>query len=72
MKDDCPCRTCTAETGRAPGCHSAACPHGWYDWDQAHKERRAAERAARQADEAQRAIAVDGYRKRRKARGECE
>ena len=39
-KDECPCKGCTAETGRAPGCHTAACPHGWSEWDQRHQTER--------------------------------
>lgn len=38
----CPCHGCTPETGRGPGCHTEACPHGWAEWDRAHRRQRAA------------------------------
>lgn len=32
-----PCRDCK---DRHAGCHTKDCPHGWYEWDIAHKEQR--------------------------------
>lgn len=36
--EDCPCRTCTKETGRAsPVCRTKECPHDWFEWQELHK-----------------------------------
>ena len=43
----CPCNGCTAETGRAPGCHNEGCPRGWADWNQRHQKRKEARDEAR-------------------------
>lgn len=56
MKDECPCRHCTSETGRKVGCHSRDCPHGWYDWDRRHKESREEQRRKEGYD-----FAADNY-----------
>lgn len=42
MKSDSPCKGCTKETGRFPGCHST-CPK-WAAAEEVKKERKAAEK----------------------------
>lgn len=68
MTDDCPCKGCTPESGRGPGCHSKWCPHGWYDWNQRHMLRRAAQNAARVADYEQTEITLRRARNHDKQR----
>lgn len=64
--DGCPCKGCTPETGRAPGCHTRDCPRGWYEWEQAHQSRKGAERQAYQADNAVNSILRNGATKARR------
>lgn len=66
--NDCPCRGCTPDTGRAPGCHSPDCPHGWYEWDRAHKAERDARNAADYADSVLTDCAVRAAKARKKSR----
>lgn len=36
-QEDCPCRVCTKETGRAsPVCRTKDCPHDWAEWQKLH------------------------------------
>ena len=62
---DCPCKGCTPETGRAPGCHTKACPRGWWEWDRAHKAER---EARRQTDYAESVLATGAARVARERR----
>lgn len=66
---DCPCRTCTPETGRAPGCHTKDCPNGWYEWDQKHqKDRAAMHRAASRHKQADGVLVAAAIKKRGRER----
>lgn len=65
--DECPCHGCTTETGRGPGCHNKDCPHGWYEWDQKHKDARRAESKARLGANMAEEIEVKRYRAIKKA-----
>lgn len=38
MADNCPCRKDCPD--RAGGCHSPACPHGWYERNEQHNAER--------------------------------
>ena len=64
----CPCYGCTPETGRGPGCHTAACPRGWAAWEKAHKEARAAEQERRAMELAADGVLCDAAVKRRRER----
>ena len=63
---ECPCRHCTTETGRGPGCHSESCPHGWADWNREHVAERERRRAIEAAEQAATAIAVERARRTRR------
>lgn len=64
--DGCPCKGCTAETGRGPGCHTKACPRGWYAWEQERQARKDVERQAYQTDNAVNSILRNGATKARR------
>ena len=67
--NDSPCKTCTAETGRGPGCHNPACPHGWYEWDQKHRAEREARAAFKHGMDAAEAVLIAAQKKGRPGRG---
>ena len=64
-RDECPCKGCTAETGRSPTCHSKDCPRGWYEWDQRHKAARK-ERNAEQWGLVADSVLIAGAKRRRR------
>lgn len=60
---DCPCRGCTAETGRGQGCHCEACPRGWADWNRLHIAERNQRRAEEHIDQAATGIIIGAARR---------
>lgn len=63
---DCPCRGCTAETGRGQGCHSETCPRGWAEWNRLHIAERDRRRAEEQTEQAATGIIIGAGRQRRR------
>lgn len=64
-----PCKHCTEETGRGPGCHTEACPHGWADWDRMHRRQREAIGEAKRMQKNADSLLAEGAIKNRKKRG---
>lgn len=66
MKIKCPCKGCTPETGRAPGCHNDSCPHGWTEYVKAYRETKERQRRAENAETAINDIAIRWLRRGKK------
>ena len=67
---DCPCRGCTAETGRSPTCHhDGTCQRGHTDWQQRHNAERAARNKAKKWQDSIDGLLAEGAIRTNKKKG---
>lgn len=62
--EDCPCRNCTTETGRAsPVCRTKDCPHDWAEWQALHSAEKLAKDKQLASEHDYYGVRGEGYRR---------